>query len=50
MGIKLINRFQENVYGITDILYVHWRPLIWKHRPNLVYWIFLIFDSLSVMS
>jgi hypothetical protein len=28
--------------------HVHWRPLIWKHRPNLVYWIFLI--CVSVMS
>jgi hypothetical protein len=29
---------------------VQWRSLIWKHRPNLVYWIFLIFDSVNVMS
>jgi hypothetical protein len=30
--------------------YVQWRLLIGKHRLNLVYWIFLIFDSVSVMS
>jgi hypothetical protein len=48
---KYIHKYETNANKIWfDYTYVHWRPLIWKHRPNQVYWIFLIFDSVSVMS
>jgi hypothetical protein len=30
--------------------YVQWRPLIWKHRPNLVYWIFELMSPMSSLS
>jgi hypothetical protein len=41
---------RDQILTTSYWLHVHWRPLIWKHQPNLVYWIFLIFDSVSVMS